>query len=221
MVSPKKEIMRALVVAPSWLVAIVLLMLPVAATALQLPLAGLPLAMYAPGRRVSRATVAPVARPGRGPKRKTAVSVGDDDPSQDRACTSYGDEQCRSRRVTDAVQREKNMMWPRATALAYGSNDYKSGPKKEWFSFCKARAGDYVNGVIMGQDKPDFTQMLTDIHGIESEQARHVLLTLLSQIVTGLSLSPPSHSNACTNGTNVTVCGVIVRPLAPRGARHV
>ena len=62
-------------------------------------------------------------------------------------------------------------MRPKNTHATYGTNDYKSGPKREWFLFCKAGPSEVVNGVTMDADKETYIATLTDINGEESEQA--------------------------------------------------
>ena len=77
----------------------------------------------------------------------------------------------RRNELSDRVQRRKLQLRPVNTHKSYGSNDYAKGPKREWFNFCKAAAGETVNGVVMDSGKKSYTRMLTDIHGVQSEQA--------------------------------------------------
>ncbi len=64
----------------------------------------------------------------------------------------------RKRKTADKVQRQKLELRPKNTEKAYGSNDYKKGPKREWFLFCKAKPGETIFGVVMDEQKPVYTE---------------------------------------------------------------
>ena len=74
--------------------------------------------------------------------------------SSDRAGrTPIGPDRARVEQTGREVQADKDAMRPANTRKAYGKNDYSAGPKREFFQFCAAVAGEHVNGVQMDAGK--------------------------------------------------------------------
>ena len=69
----------------------------------------------------------------------------------------------RKHKNADEVQRRKLELRPQNTKKAYGANDYSIGPKKEWFTYCSAKPGETIYGVVMDAKKPVYTQKVSSI----------------------------------------------------------